>query len=74
MVALVALVHHRTTFKDTLGWMKWCKLTVKYVTGSYTVEPLKGVGECKKAPLPGGEQVAFDSGAMFGSHSKDMCG
>jgi hypothetical protein len=43
-------------------------------TGSYTVELLKGVEGYKEASLPGGEQVAFDGGTMFGSHPQDMYG
>jgi hypothetical protein len=41
-------------------------------TSSYTVELLKGAERYKEASLPGGEQVAFDRGAMFGPHPKDM--
>jgi len=32
------------------------------------------VGAYDEAPLPGCEQVAFDGGAMFGSHPRDRCG
>jgi hypothetical protein len=40
-------------------------------TSSYTVELVKGVERYKEASLPGSEQVAFNGGAMFGSHPKD---
>jgi hypothetical protein len=43
-------------------------------TGSYTVESAKGIGGNEEASLTGGEQVAFDGGAMFGSHPKDIYG
>ena len=43
-------------------------------TGSYTVESVKGIGGYEETSLTSSEQVAFDSGTMFGSHPKDIYG
>jgi hypothetical protein len=54
--------------------MKWCKVTADYVYWHSEIRASTGIEEYNEASLPGGEQVAFDGGAMLGSHRRDMCG